>query len=118
MIGNPIHIGIIHPVFSRHDRRYVFFSVEDREGDFLYYSHTSRPLRSLMYGEDFPGQLPHLLEKDDLCIECGLGLSIKGGVALDDGELIAWNMTPEEANHVLEALKRKTGDAGSWIQLF
>lgn len=104
--------------FFRHDRWYCFFSVEGRDEDFLYYSHTARPLRSLMYGVDFPGRLPDLMEKGDLCIECGLGLSIHGGVALDDGDLIAWNMSIEEANVILSALRDTQGMEGSFIVAF
>ncbi|NMB79830.1 MAG: hypothetical protein GYA23_12135 [Methanomicrobiales archaeon] len=113
-----ISIRIVNPVFFRHVRWYVFFSIEGRDVDFLYYSHTSQPLRSLMYGKDFPGQLPHLLKKEDLCIECGLGLSIKGGVALDGGELIAWNITVDEANRILAVLHQAMGETGNWIQQF
>jgi hypothetical protein len=47
-----------------------------------------------------------------------MGLSIKGGVALDDGDLIAWNMSVDEANRILVALKQLTGYKGDWIALF
>ena len=89
-----------------------------REEDFLYFSHLFRPLRSLMFGKDFHDQLPYLLENNDLCIECGLGLSMTGGVALDDGEIIEWNYSVGEANLILGALMERLGKEGSWIQLF
>lgn len=116
MTKTPV-VRTIHRSFTRHERNYCIFSVEGHDNDYLFYSHTSRPLCSLMYGVDFPGQLPDLMEKD-VCIECGLGLSIKGGVALDDGDLIAWNMSVHEANLILSALKQKTGNEGKWIALF
>jgi hypothetical protein len=84
-----ITIGTIHQVFARHDRQYCIFSLTGREEEFLYYSHTSRPIRSLMFGRDFLDQLPHIIENEDVCIECGLGLSIEGGVAIDSGESVA-----------------------------
>ncbi len=108
----------IHSSFSRHDRNYCIFSLEGSNSEYLFYSHFSRPLRSLMYGADFSGQLPRLMEKADLCIECGLGLSIKGGVALDEGDCIAWNMTIEEANAILSAFRQNPGSEGHWITLF
>ncbi|MFA4825621.1 MAG: hypothetical protein WC593_10750 [Methanoregula sp.] len=108
----------IHPIFSRHDRQYCIFSVYGRHEEFLYYSHMSRPLRSFMFGRDFICQLPRLMENKDLCIECGLGLSVAGGVAFDNGDCIAWHYSIEKANQVLFALSEKLGDEGRWIALF
>ncbi|AGB01722.1 hypothetical protein [Methanoregula formicica] len=104
--------------FTRHDRWYCIFSVADREEEFLYYTHHDKPLRSLMFGDHFVDQLPGLMKKEDLCIECGLGLSVKGGVALDDGDLIAWHCTVEEANAILTALQETSGNEGKRISLF
>jgi hypothetical protein len=72
----------------------------------------------LIFGHGFLLKLPGLLEKEDLCIECGMGLSVAGGVALDDGELLAWNTTIHEAESILSALKKAMGDAGYWIEQF
>ncbi len=111
-------IEAIHQTFSRHDRQYCIFSVAGRNEEFLYYSHISRPLRSLMFGRNFLDQLPRLMEKEDLCIECGLGLSVTGGVALDNGDRIAWHCTIGEANHILKGLKDRLDDEGQWIKMF
>jgi hypothetical protein len=111
-------IQVIHQTFSRHDRQYCVFSIAGRKEEFLYYSHISRPLRSLIFGRNFLGQLPRLMEKEDLCIECGLGVSVAGGVALDGGDYIAWHCTLVEANRVLAALREKLGEGGQWIALF
>ena len=111
-------IGSIHHTFTRHDRKYWIFSIQGRDAEYLYYSHQSRPLRSLVFGKDFLSRLPTLMEKEDLCIECGLGLSIAGGVALDDGDLLAWNCSVEEANQILSGLAEKLGDDGQWIESF
>ena len=117
MASTPM-IQKIHQTFSRHDRLYCIFSVTGRDEEFLYYSHMSRPLRSLMFGRNFLGQLPRLMAKEDLCIECGLGLSVAGGVALDDGDKIVWHCTVEEANRVLTDLRERMGAEGQWIELF
>jgi len=72
-----------------------------------------------MSGNNFQKQLPALMENKDLCIECGLGLSVAGGVALDDGDLIAWHCTIEDANRILSALRQTLGDDdGQWIEPF
>jgi len=117
MASTPM-IQTIHQIFSRHDRMYCIFSVNGRDEEFLYYSHMSRPLRSLMFGRNFLGQLPRLMENGDLCIECGLGLSVAGGIALDNGDKIAWNCTVGEANRVLTGLSERLGAEGKWIELF
>ncbi len=111
-------ITAVHRRFVRDERRYCLFSVAGKKDDFLYYSHMHRPLRSLMFGDGFLDQLPALMEKEGLCIECGLGLSVAGGVALDDGDLLAWHSTVEEANAILARLKETLGDDGEWIELF
>jgi len=108
----------IHHIFVRHDRNYCIFSVTGRDEKFLYYSHRSRPLRSLIFGRDFVDRLPQLMKNEELCIECGLGLSIAGGVALDNGDCVEWHYTVEEANRVLTGLRGSLGDDGYWIELF
>ena len=116
--NGPVKIQMIHREFFRDDRRYCIFSVEGIQDEFLYYSHTGFPLRSLMYGNEFLRQLPGLMEKENLCIECGLGLSVKGGVAIDNGDCISWQCTIKGANRVLSALKEKLGEKGTWIEIF
>lgn len=118
MMTDEKKIERIFHTFVRHDRNYCIFSIAGSDADYLYYSHVSQPLRSLMFGHGFLMKLPGLLEKEDLCIECGMGLSIAGGVALDDGELLAWNTTIDEAASILAALKQAMGDAGNWIEPF
>jgi hypothetical protein len=110
--------GTIPRIFSRHDRQYCLFPVNGRTEEFLYYSHRSRPLRSLMIGRDFTARVSRLMENDALCIECGLGLSVIGSVALDNGDCIAWQCPVEEANRVLTDLKSRLGAEGQWIELF
>ena len=117
MASQPM-IQTIHQTFSRHDRQYCIFSIAGRDEEFLYYSHMSRPQHSLIFGRNFLGQLPRIMEKEELCIECGLGLSVAGGVVLDYGDKIAWHCTEGEANRVLAALSERLGAEGRWIESF
>lgn len=114
----PVLIEKIHSIFVRHDRNYCIFSVTGNVDEFLYYSHRSHPLRSLMFGRDFVVNLPQLMKNEELCIECELGLSIAGGVALDSGDCVEWHYTIAEANRMLLKLKDVLGEQGRWIELF
>jgi hypothetical protein len=111
-------VSVVHARFIRHHKQYCFFSVEGRTENFVYFSHPSEPLRSFMLGNGFLDQLPGLMKKEDLCIECSLGLSIDGGVVLDGSDLRVWHATVEEADAILAALKEKLGKVGDWIILF
>ena len=111
-------IGQIHSIFTRHDRNYCIFSISGRAEVFLYYSHRSRPLRSLIFGRDFLDQLPQLMKSEEICIECGLGLSIAGGIALDSGDCVEWNCSIAETNRLLSRIMERLGEEGRWIELF
>jgi hypothetical protein len=115
---HPVLIKKIHCIFFRHDRNYCIFSVHNSADTYVYFSHLSQPLRSLFFGKDFLEKIPELLENRDLCIECGLGLSVAGGVALDGGDCVAWHCSIAEANRVLLKLKDVLGEQGRWIELF
>jgi hypothetical protein len=113
-----VRIGKIYKIFARHDRNYCIFSVTGNDDDFLFYSHRSHTLRSLIFGRDFLCQLPHLMENEDLCIECGLGLSVAGGIARDGRDWVEWHYTITDANRMLSELKEVLGEQGRWIELF
>jgi hypothetical protein len=70
-----------------------------------------------MFGRDFVVNLPQLMKNEELCIECELGLSIAGGVALDSGDCVEWHYTIAEANRMLLKLKDVLGEQGRWIEL-
>ena len=108
----------IHSLFDRHERRYCFFSLEGDENTFLYFSHQEKTLYSLVYGKNILEKLPGLLENNSLCIECGLGLAIAGGVALDGNEAVDHGCSAEVANRILHDLREEMGPEGSWIRFF
>ncbi len=113
-----VTIRKIHKAFTRHDRTYCIFSVNNSADTFIYFSHISLPLRSVFFGKDFLERIPDLLKNNDLCIECGLGTSIKGGVSLDGEDCIAFNYSVRDANRIISCLKDYLGNEGSWIELF
>ncbi len=104
--------------FRRHDRQYCIFRTEYREEEFLYSSHQSLSLRSLVFGRDLTGPVSRLMEDAALCIECGLGGAVGGGVSNDGGNCIAWHFSIGEANRLLTALREQMGEEGQWIELF
>lgn len=111
-------VSSVNARFVRHHKQYCFFSVAGRTEDFVYFSHPEEPLRSFMFGTGLRDQLPELMKREELCIECSLGLSIDGGVVLDGSDLRAWHTTVDEANAILAALKERLGEDGQWIRLF
>ncbi len=113
-----VTIGKIHSVFTRHDRNYCIFSLHNFADTYIYFSHTSHPLRSLFFGKGILEQIPELQKNHDLCIECGLGTSIKGGVSLDGKDCIAFNCSVRDANRIITRIKDYLGDHGSWVELF
>lgn len=115
MASTPV---LIHSLFDRHERRYCFFSLEGDDNTFLYFSHKEKPLYSLVYGNNLLLKLPGLLENDTLCIECGLGLAIAGGIALDGNEVVDHGCSADVANRALHLLREQMGNEGSWIRLF
>jgi hypothetical protein len=56
------------------------------------------------------------MKNEEICIECGLGLSIAGCVALDCGDCVEWHYTIAEANRTLSKLKDVLGEQGKWIE--
>lgn len=118
MTGSLPAISSIHERFFRHGKQYCLFSIAGRDHEFIYYSHESLPLRSLMFGSGFADKVTDLMKREDLCIECGLGLSSAGGVVFDTGDLRAWNCAVSEANGILVALRDHLGEDGQWIELF
>jgi hypothetical protein len=102
MTGEMFAVREVHLRFLRDDRDYCAFSLSENSHEFLYFSHRSRPLRSLFYEKD-PG----------LCIECGLGIRILGSVSLDGPDCIAWNCSRWVANRILAGLRRCMGDEGT-----
>jgi hypothetical protein len=71
-----------------------------------------------VFGRDFVGQIPQLIKNEELCIECGLGLSVAGGVVLDRGDCTEWHYSVAEANLLLSELMKRLGEQGRWIELF
>jgi hypothetical protein len=101
--------------FFRHDRNYWIFSLTGNPYMFLYFSHTRKDLRSLFYGTGFLDKIPRLKEKPDLCIECGLGTRIRGGVSLDNGEVVTFHCNRDSANRLIGKLRKSSGSPELWI---
>ena len=111
-------IGTVYETFSRDERDYCIFSLADSSHTFIYFSHTSRPLRSLFYGNGFLERVKALPEKSGICLECSLGTAISGGVSMDGKDSVAFNCSVDKANQILVSLKEHLGEEGSWIDCF
>lgn len=97
---------IIHLIFTRNFQRYILFSVNSSEFEYLYVYHIKKPIRSLFYGENFQGLIKTLLKDTQVeCIECSLAPNIIGGVFYDSDQQEFKNMSLEECNTILARLK-------------
>jgi hypothetical protein len=104
--------------FSHNDREYCIFSLQDTPDMYLYFSHRERPLRALFFGKDFRDEITRLAQQSDICIECGLGTRIHGGISLDGADSVSMNISLEEANVIITLLKNRLNPGGEWIAPF
>jgi hypothetical protein len=105
-------------LFSHNDREYCVFSLRDTPYTYLYFSHRERPLRALFFGKDFRDEITQLVQQSDLCIECGLGTRIRGGISLDGADSVSMNISLEEANVIITLLHNRLNTGGEWIVPF
>jgi hypothetical protein len=111
-------IGTVYETFSRDERNYCIFSLADSSRTFIYFSHASRPLRSLFYGNGLLERVKALPEKSGICLECSLGTALTGGVSMDGKDCVAFNCSVDNANQILGSLKEHLGIECSWIEEF
>jgi len=97
---------IIHLIFTRNFQRYILFSMNSSNYEYLYVYNMKKPIRSLFYGENFQGLISTLLKDTQVeCIECSLAPNMIGGVSYDNDQQVFNNMSLEECNTILARLK-------------
>ena len=95
-------------VFSHFGEYYVLFCSYFSEFPMLYCYNPASGMKSLFYGERFCETIPEIrARKSKTCIECSLSLQIKGGISYDGGDLLEFGLSKEEANNILQNLKRE-----------
>jgi hypothetical protein len=118
MMAKAFHIEKVHELLSRDERRYCFFSLTGSPYTFIYFSHETRSLMSLFYGNGFLERIRELPENSGICLECSIGTLIAGGVSLDGKDVVAFHCSIDNANLILVSLKEYLGKGCSWIKLF
>jgi hypothetical protein len=119
MIVTKRQVSEINRQFTHHGRRYYLFSVYEDPSSFLYFCRLEGlPLRSLIFGDDFDAALPSMMKDESICIECGLGAKIKGGISVDGDMLVEFTMTREQANQLLDDLRRLLPEDDAFLQPF
>jgi hypothetical protein len=93
-------------IFTHNLRKYILFSFDSSNYEYLYIYHLKKQIRSLFYGENFQVLISTLLKdtKTD-CIECSLASKIMGGVSYDRDQQVINNISLEECNTILAKLK-------------
>ena len=109
----------IHSIFTLKLRKYIIFSLKNDDRIFLYFIHRKRPIKGLLYGRNFLGDIPKILEDPSVdCLECNLASQITGGVSFEDGDIIENNMSIEECNEILTELKKELIISNDIVQPF
>ncbi|TFG30039.1 MAG: hypothetical protein EU532_01800 [Promethearchaeota archaeon] len=112
-------INEIHLNFTHHNRDYVVFSTNHSKFFFLYFKHEKKPIRSLFYGDNFLTLISSYLNDSNVeCIECQLGIHIKGGISVDGSDQVNFNITRQESNKILKKLKKKLRTKTNYIDYF
>ena len=97
---------IIHLIFTRNFQRYILFSLESSNYEYLYVYHMKKPIRSLFYGENIQGLISTLFKDTQVeCIECSLAPNMIGGVSYENDKQVVNKMSLEECNTILARLK-------------
>lgn len=109
----------IHSIVTLKLRKYIVFSLKNDNRLFLYFIHRKLPIKGLLYGHGFLGEINRLLEDPSTdCLECNLGSHIMGGISFDHDEIIENNMSIEECNLILTELKKELIISNDMVQLF
>ena len=114
-----IKINKIHLTFTHKNKSYILFDIEDSNNTYLYFFNPDNKNRTLLYGKDLESLIQKYLQNPKIeCLECQLGLNIKGAICFDEGNLIESNLTIEKANKILRKLKKNVKERKDYIYLF
>ena len=118
-MAEEIKIEKVHSFFRHNNKDYILFSIRNSPCHYLYFTSDDYTIRSLMYGENLLLPISSSLEKSTTsCIECNLGSLIQGGVSLDEGNLVEFNLTIEKSNQILKELGKIIIDKKEMLKLF
>ena len=96
----------IHDRFKKHDANYIHFSIKSHEYDFLYVLYDDHTKYSLFFGEKFRILIPdYKINPKIECLECELGMHILGGISIDTGDFVDFNLSIVQANQILKSLE-------------
>ncbi|MFX0070318.1 MAG: hypothetical protein ACFFAO_04430 [Candidatus Hermodarchaeota archaeon] len=115
-----IKIRKIYLNFSHNNKSYILFRINQSQFDFLYFIDNQKKNKSLLFGLDFLKLIQNYSNNNPKveCIECNLGINVKGGVSLDGNDQVEFNFTIHRCNEILAQLKKKLKVNSDLIEFF
>lgn len=101
-----LHFTILDVHNPPNRKHCILFTSGDQSIKYLYINDEDTQNRFLLFG-------PHIVKqyfsskKGSACIECSI-LDVSGGITQDNGEIVEYRITKEEANKVLNAISKIT----------
>ncbi len=73
------------------------------EGEqYLYYTDDRGSLKGLMKGRNFEQRIEELVQHPEICIECSICDLITAGISVDNGDIVEFGLSAQDANRILE----------------
>lgn len=94
----------IKEIFEHEEKFYIYFKKKDSDFDFLFAISLKNTNQSLFYGENFEPIILKSRKTPNNCIECALGIKVKGGVSFDNNSIIDFNLNINEANDIIATI--------------
>ena len=92
--------------FDHHKRVYFIFSLENSPKEYIFFSHSQLPIRSLLFGLNFHLKWKNFDHSQSECFECSLTQEIEGGVSYDQDDQVEFNFSIYKANQILTELQK------------
>lgn len=114
-----IKIPKIYSIFTKNQRKYIIFSINNSDNEFIYIIHLNNDVKSLLFGKNLLNSISKIQNNESIeCIECSLGSQILGGISYDKGDLVIDNFSLEESNQILSELIKELKNKSIDIELF
>ncbi len=79
------------------------YDIFEKEGQsYLFYTDPQGSLKGLLKGHNFASRIEELSKDPNRCIECSVCDLIDAGISVDNGDIIEFGLSVQQANDILE----------------